>query len=122
MTAAGATMGLSTAKVSVDLGPRSYDVLIGRGLLARAGYEIARRAPKARVAIVTDETVAQLHLEALTESLRGAGIEYAVATIPAGEESKSFARLENVADAILAARLERSDVVIALGGGVVGDL
>ena len=66
--------------------------------------------------------MAALHLPALGAALNAAGIDHAVATVPAGEESKSFRILERVVDAILAARLERGDVVVALGGGVVGDL
>jgi 3-dehydroquinate synthase len=108
--------------VRVDLGARSYDILIGRGLLAAAGSEIAARLPGVRTAIVTDETVADLHLRQLEESLDAAGIEHAAAIIPAGESSKSFTLLEQVVDAILAARLERGDIILALGGGVVGDL
>src|SRR5712671_2417416 len=109
-------------KVVVELGRRSYDVLIGRGLLRRAGAEIASRLPQVRAAVVTDETVAPLHLGTLTQSLATAGIDHVVITVAAGEASKSFAALERVVDAILAARLERSDLMLALGGGVVGDL
>jgi 3-dehydroquinate synthase len=76
----------------------------------------------ARVAIVTDETVARLHLNALKASLRGKGIDHTVVTVAPGEESKSFATLTRVVDEIIAARIERNDVVLALGGGVVGDL
>ena len=109
--------------VPVDLGPRSYQIVIGRGLLERAGAEIAERFPGVRVAIVTDETVAGLHLPALRKSLSDAGVEVATAiVVPVGEESKSFQRLAAVVDGILAARLERQDIVVALGGGVVGDL
>jgi 3-dehydroquinate synthase len=118
----GAPTTGTTVRVGVDLGPRSYDILIGRGLLQRTGGLIAERMPKIRAAIVTDETVAGLHLATLTASLDAAGIDHAVAIIPPGEASKSFAVLQTVVDAILAARLERGDVVIALGGGVVGDL
>jgi 3-dehydroquinate synthase len=106
----------------VDLGERSYDILVGARLLARAGQEIAARLPGVRAAVVTDDTVAGLHLAALRESLTRAGIDHVAVTVPPGEASKSFATLETVVDALLAARLERNDVVIALGGGVVGDL
>ena len=109
-------------KVTVDLGPRSYDILIGRGVIDLAGVEIARRLPGARVAIVTDENVAALHLRHFTSRLTAAGIGHVVVTIPPGEASKSFASLETVVDALLAARMERRDAVIAFGGGVVGDL
>ncbi|MCR4282319.1 MAG: iron-containing alcohol dehydrogenase, partial [Bauldia sp.] len=108
--------------VPVALGSRSYDILIGRGILERAGAEIAARLPGVRAAIVTDETVARLHLPALAGSLTAAGIKHATIVVPPGEESKSFQSLADVTDGVLAARLERSDIVVALGGGVVGDL
>jgi 3-dehydroquinate synthase len=108
--------------VTVNLGPRSYDILIGRGVIDRAGFEIATRLPDARAAIVTDETVARLYLGTLTASLAAAGVEHVTVTVPPGEETKSLAGLGKVIDALLAARIERADVVIAFGGGVVGDL
>lgn len=111
-----------SATVAVGLGERSYDILIGPGLLARAGSLIAERLPRARVAIVTDENVAPLHLATLEESLRAAGVASTSITLPAGEKTKSFDSLQSVVDAVLAARLERGDAVIALGGGVIGDL
>ena len=109
-------------KVEVGLGERAYDILIGSGLLGRSGEEIARRLPGTRAAIVTDDNVAAAHLEALKVGLDKGGIQSAVITLPAGEKTKSFAHLEEVVDGVLAARLERRDVVIALGGGVIGDL
>ncbi|RUX33132.1 3-dehydroquinate synthase [Mesorhizobium sp. M2A.F.Ca.ET.042.01.1.1] len=109
-------------KVEVGLGDRAYDMLIGSGLLARAGEEIARRLPGTRAAIVTDENVAAAHLDTLKAGLEKGGIQSAVITLPAGEKTKSFAHLEQVVDGVLAAKLERRDVVIALGGGVIGDL
>ena len=109
-------------KVEVGLGDRAYDILIGSGLLARSGEEIARRLPGTRAAIVTDENVAAAHLDALKAGLQKAGIQSAVITLPAGEKTKSFAHLEEAVDGVLAAKLERRDVVIALGGGVIGDL
>jgi 3-dehydroquinate synthase len=108
--------------VTVDLGPRSYDILIGRGVVENAGSEIVRRLPDARAAVVTDETVAGLHLSTLTASLAAAGVEHVTVTVPPGEETKSLAGFGRVIDALLAARIERSDVVVAFGGGVVGDL
>ncbi|ORE95009.1 3-dehydroquinate synthase [Aurantimonas sp. 22II-16-19i] len=109
-------------RVTVSLGERSYDILIGDGLIDRAGEEIAARLAGARAVVVTDATVARLHLQRLEIALAGAGIAASSLTLPAGETTKSFAQLERVVDAILAARLERGDVVIALGGGVIGDL
>ena len=120
--AATSAGGAIPATIRVDLGERSYDILIGADLLARAGQEIAARLPKTRVAIVTDETVASLHLATLEQSLTRAGINHTAIAVPPGESSKSFSMLDKVTDAILGARLERGDLVVALGGGVVGDL
>lgn len=99
----------------------AYDVVVGRGLLAQAGARIAALA-KGRTVIVTDETVAGIHAQALTASLRAAGVTSEIVAVPAGEGSKSFAELERVLDRLLEIGLDRKDVVIALGGGVVGDL
>jgi 3-dehydroquinate synthase len=120
MEAEAATQGPTT--VTVDLGARSYDILIGRGLVEGAGSQILMRLPDARAAVVTDENVARLHLETLTASLAAAGIEHVTVTMPPGEETKSLAGFGRVIDALLAARIERADVVIAFGGGVIGDL
>ena len=117
--------GLSDASwrtVSVPLGARSYDILIGSGLIDAAGGLIADRFPEVRAAVVSDTNVAEHHLPRLIESLQRAGIEAVPVIVAAGEASKSFNGLQEVVDAILDARLERSDIVIALGGGVVGDL
>ncbi len=114
--------GSRTETVRVELGARGYDILIGDGLIDRAGAEIAARLPGVRAAIVTDDNVAAAHAAALSASLDAAGIDATTISIAPGERSKSFAMLEEVVDAVLAARLERGDVVIALGGGVVGDL
>ncbi len=111
-----------TVTVGVDLGDRSYDILIGTGLIAAAGKEIAARMPGVRTAIVTDENVAAAHLPALKASLAEAGIASAEIVLPAGEKTKSFAQLERVVDGVLEARLERGDAIVALGGGVIGDL
>jgi 3-dehydroquinate synthase len=108
--------------VTVELGPRSYDIVIGRDIIDTAGNQIAERLPGARMAIVTDQTVADHHLRTLTQSLDFAGVEYVAVVVPPGEGSKSFAAYETVIEALLEARIERSDAVLALGGGVVGDL
>ncbi|MCZ8547566.1 3-dehydroquinate synthase [Mesorhizobium qingshengii] len=108
--------------VEVGLGDRTYDILIGSGLLSRAGAEISRRLPGTRAAVITDANVAAAHLDALKAGLETSGIQPAVITLPPGEKTKSFAHLEEVVDGVLAARLERGDIVIALGGGVIGDL
>lgn len=112
----------SARKVEVAIGDRGYDILIGGGLIASAGSQIALRLPGIRAAIVTDEHVAAPHLKALEASLDAAGIESSAIIIPPGESSKRFELLERVVDRVLEARLERGDAVIALGGGVVGDL
>jgi len=116
------TLTDSIMRVPVSLGDRSYEILIGDNLIEAAGREITRVLPNARAAIVTDDNVAALHMPRLQASLEAAGIACRPVIVPAGEKSKSFAQLEFVVDGILAAKLERGDVVIALGGGVVGDL
>lgn len=111
-----------TETVRVGLGARAYDILIGTGLIETAGSEIAKRLPGVRAAIVTDANVASGHLGRLEASLAESGIESNAITLEPGEKSKSFEALQYVVDRILAARLERGDAVIALGGGVIGDL
>lgn len=113
---------VATETVHVSLGDRSYDILIGSGLIARAGQEIAARLPGIRAAVVTDENLAKLHLPSLLSALEAAGINATPVVVAAGEKSKGFATLETVTNDILKARLERGDAVIALGGGVIGDL
>ncbi len=108
--------------VPVSLGNRSYDILIGKGLVDRAGEELAKRLKGVRVAVVTDENVAKAHLERLTASFAKAGVDVTPVIVAPGEKSKSFGTLETVTNAVLAARLERGDAVVAFGGGVVGDL
>jgi 3-dehydroquinate synthase len=108
--------------VAVDLGPRSYDVRIGQGLLLRAGAEIAPLLRRPRIAIVTDETVAGLHLDALRDGLTAAGIAVDVLCLPAGEATKDWASLARCVEWLLDCRVERKDVVLAFGGGVIGDL
>jgi 3-dehydroquinate synthase len=108
--------------VNVALGERSYDILIGRGLLAALGKKIAALRPDAKAAIVSDETVARHHLAATEAALAAAGIGSTAVTVPPGEGSKSFSVFERVCEALIAARIERGDLVVALGGGVIGDL
>lgn len=108
--------------VPVSLEGRSYEIHIGRHLLCEAAGLIAALSPGAKAAIVTDETVGALHAPALEASLQQAGLASSRITVPPGESSKSYARLTALCDDLLAARIERNDLVIALGGGVVGDL
>jgi len=111
-----------TTVVPVALDDRSYEIVIGAGLIDEAGGRIARLRPGAAVAIVSDETVAKLHLPRLEQSLAASNIRAKSILIPPGEHSKNFASLERVVASILDAKIERGDFVIALGGGVVGDL
>jgi 3-dehydroquinate synthase len=108
--------------VDVGLGARAYDVVIGRGVIATLGQRVAALRPGCKAAIVTDDTVARHHLAAAEAALRNAGVDAVSVRVPPGEGSKSFAMLERVSEALIAAKIERSDVVIALGGGVIGDL
>jgi 3-dehydroquinate synthase len=107
--------------VNVALGARSYDIVIGRGVLASLGERLKALRPGARVAIVSDETVARHCLAAAQQALAGIAAAAPV-VVPPGEGSKSFPVLERVCEALIAARIERGDLVLALGGGVVGDL
>jgi len=109
-------------QVPVALGARAYDIVIGRGLIASLGERIKALRPGARVAIVSDETVARLHSGAVEAALKSAGIDCARIVVPAGEGSKNYATFEKVCEAIIDARVERNDLVVALGGGVIGDL
>ena len=111
-----------TETVRVDLGERSYDVRIGQGLLARAGEEVLALAGQRRIAILTDERVAALHLEPLLASLKAEGLKAEALALPAGEATKSWDHLGTAVEWLLAQKIERKDLVIALGGGVIGDL
>jgi 3-dehydroquinate synthase len=108
--------------VAVDLGARSYEVRIGGGLIARAGSEIAPLLRRKRVAIVTDETVAAAHLPALNAALEAAGIATVALALPAGEGTKGWENLARCTEWLLDQKVERRDVVLAFGGGVIGDL
>ncbi len=108
--------------VHVDLGDRAYDVMIGPGLLDQAGALIAPLLTRPRVAIVTDENVGALHLETLCNGLKSHGISSESLTLPAGEATKSWPHLERTVEWLLDQKIERNDVVVAFGGGVIGDL
>ena len=113
---------LTANLVNVPLGERAYDILIGSGLLSDAGRQLAERFPGRRFGIVTDDNVARALLSRLTTSFDRRGIGYSTIVVPHGESTKSFAQLSEVVEAILEARLERGDLILALGGGVIGDL
>jgi 3-dehydroquinate synthase len=109
-------------RVEVPLGARAYPILIAPDVLDDAGAEIARIAPGVNCAVVTDAKVAPLYLDRLVASLDRAGLRSTSIVCPPGERAKSYAEFARVADALIEARIERRDVVIALGGGVIGDL
>ncbi len=112
----------ATQTVTVDLGDRSYPIHIGPDLLAGAGEYIAPLLSIPHVVIITDEQVAPHHLATLEAALSAADITYYAITLPAGEGTKSFAVLEGLLDALLDRKPERKTTLIALGGGVIGDL
>jgi shikimate kinase/3-dehydroquinate synthase len=109
-------------RVHVPLGDRGYDILIGEGLIARAGAHAAGVLPRRRAVVIADETVAALHGKALTDSLAETGIEHLLLTVPAGEASKSMAAATGLLERMTEAGIDRRTGVIAFGGGVVGDL
>jgi 3-dehydroquinate synthase len=108
--------------ISVALGERAYDIIIGRDLLASLGARVASLRPGVRTAIITDRTVAEHWLKATEASLHAAGIATSPIVVDEGEGSKTYAGLEQVCEALIAAKIERNDLIVALGGGVVGDL
>lgn len=109
--------------VRVELAERSYPILIGPGLIAEAGRHVAAAVPDRPLLVLTDTTVAGLHLDPLMRSLAESGAKAADPVIvPPGEATKDMARLAEVMDALLACGLERRSVLVALGGGVIGDL
>jgi 3-dehydroquinate synthase len=111
-----------TVTVPVALGDRAYDIRIGPGLLARAGAEIAPLLRRPRLAVVTESTIAGLHLATLEASLGAAGIDVATLVLDPGETSKGWADLERSVEWLIATRVNRDDLVLAFGGGVIGDL
>jgi 3-dehydroquinate synthase len=109
-------------RLTVDLAQRSYEILIGRGLIAEAGALMKPVLRRPRVVAITDTNVAKHHLEGLERSLRGAGIAHDSIVLEAGEHTKSFAALEGLLTRLLEMGIERSTTLVALGGGVIGDL
>jgi 3-dehydroquinate synthase len=108
--------------VDVALGDRAYEIVIGRDVLSSLGPRVSALRPGARTAIVTDRTVAKHWLAKTEASLAEAGIASSHIIVEEGEGSKSYPVLEKVSEALISARIERADLVVALGGGVVGDL
>jgi len=111
-----------TDTVTVELGERAYDVRIGEGLIAGAGAAIRPLLTRPRVAVLTEERVADAHLDALRDGLAAAGIEMSALVLRPGEATKSWADLTRSVEWLLDRRVERRDIVIAFGGGVIGDL
>jgi len=109
-------------KIEVGLGERAYPVLIGSGLLGQAGALVRPLLKQARTAVVIDATVAALHGQALAASLEAAGIQAPQIVLPPGEETKSFGRLAELSGRLLDLELDRGDLIVAFGGGVIGDL
>ena len=112
----------SNTTVRVDLGDRSYDILIGSGLIEAAGAHLLPFVSGSRVFVVTDENVAALHLASLEAGLKAAGLSANTRTLEAGEATKSMSELSALLDWLMGAGATRDDVLIALGGGVIGDL
>ncbi len=108
--------------VHVPLGERAYDVVIGPGLLAQAGERIKPLLKRPQVAVLTDETVAEEHLDALRAGLAAAGVEMTALALPPGEATKGWPQFTRSVEWLLEQKVERGDVVIAFGGGVIGDL
>jgi 3-dehydroquinate synthase len=111
-----------TVTVAVALGARSYDIVIGRGVLESLGARVAALRPGAKTFIITDENVALQYHSAAKAALNRAGVTAKGIVVAPGEASKSYRVLEQVCEGIIDARIERGDLVIALGGGVIGDL
>lgn len=113
------TIKVNLAASETDL---SYDIHVGQGLQAQAGKLILPLLTRPRVAIVSDEHVATYHLDSLQASLEASGISYSVKILPAGEATKSFNQLEELCNWLIFEKIDRDDMIIALGGGVIGDL
>jgi 3-dehydroquinate synthase len=109
-------------KINVATGSSRYHALVGRGLLGRIGAEVAAVLPPSRCAVVADEKTAPLFAESVARSLRGAGFDPAIIEVPSGERAKSLEEVARVCDEMAAAKLDRACFVVALGGGVIGDL
>lgn len=108
--------------VPVALKDRSYNILVGDNLLIEAGLHIKSVLRNNRVAIITDETVAELHLSSLQESLKSQNIDYVTIVLPPGESTKNLENYKKVLEQLLQAKIQRDEALIALGGGVIGDM
>ncbi len=108
--------------VSVNLPGREYDIVIGPEVLQEAGARIKAMGGRKHVTIITDVTVAECHIASLTSSLEVSSLSYSVLSLPAGESTKGWVHLEQSVEWLLDEKVERGDVVVAFGGGVIGDL
>ena len=108
--------------VTVALGDRGYKIIVGDGVLAQAGALIGPVLRQPKTIIITDKNVATLHLKILQRSLENVGVTHESIILPPGDQTKSFAQLQSLIDALLSHGMERSSTIIALGGGVIGDL
>ena len=115
-------MSADYSTVSVDLGPRSYDIVVGGGVLKDAGELIAPLLAEPRVVVITDGNVAPHWLEPLEASLNGAGLTHQTIVLEPGEQTKDYAHAEDLTRKLLDARIDRQTALVALGGGVIGDL
>ncbi|HET6248752.1 MAG TPA: 3-dehydroquinate synthase [Tepidisphaeraceae bacterium] len=111
-----------SAVVPANVEGTRYDITIRRGLLADVGTHLSQLSKSKKAAVVTDSNVGPAYAERLRASLAAAGIELAIATIPAGEDHKTLSQISPVYDAFLAAKIERTTPVLALGGGMIGDM
>lgn len=116
------TLAIKPSTLRVELGDRGYGIVVGAGLIDGAGAHIKPLLKRPRAVIITDTQVAPHYLTRLSASLKSVGIEVDAITVPAGEQSKCFAQLESLTETLLEMKVERSTTLIALGGGVIGDL
>ncbi len=122
MTVSERSVADPTATQTVDLGERSYEIHVGEGLLAAADRYLPPVMPRPRAIVVTDRNVADRYLETVLQALGRGGIACADVVLPTGEQTKDIAHLSELTDRLLDARIERGTTLIALGGGVIGDL
>ncbi|HMB95999.1 MAG TPA: 3-dehydroquinate synthase [Tepidisphaeraceae bacterium] len=107
-------------KISVNVSPHPYEILVQPGLLSQAGHIISQLAQSRRLAIITDSNVGPLHAPTLHSSSQS--IDFTIFTVPSGEDQKTIANISKIYDALLPAKLDRNTPIVALGGGVVGDM
>ncbi len=115
-------MTATPEKITVKLGARSYDILIGQGLLANIGTVLTPLLTRPKVVIVTDDNLAKLHLATLHDGLDQSAISHDTIILPAGEKTKNFAQLETLLDQLIGLEVDRADMILGFGGGVIGDI